>query len=336
MIRIALVGYGYWGPNLARCVASSPVAKLTVIIEPSPDRSAAARESFPFVDIRSDFDEVLGDPTIDAVILATPTPTHAELACLAMAHGKHVLVEKPMADSSAAAMDMVEASERYERLLMVNHTYLFSPAFAIMCRLIVERELGPVRYYHSNRSNCFGPGHETSVLWDLAVHDLSMLDCLMPVSPTGVHTAGLRAADGQPASHAQLTLTWPGLAMASVLVSWVAPAKVRQVTLGFDHHTIQWDDLAECGRVQMFDRGLEPLVDPGNQRLARSVTEIIPVPTIEPLTRVIEHFTEQLVKGSVSSSYAATGLRIIRLLEAAERSMTGDGEYIEFQVAGAA
>jgi predicted dehydrogenase len=332
-IRVALVGFGYWGPNLARCVAGSAATELAVICDKSAGRAEVARTMFPRVPIEGDLTAVLRDPAIDAVILATPTATHARLGCMALEHGKHVLVEKPLADTSTAASTMAAAAERRGLVLMVDHTYLFSPGFAAVRRLIVERELGPIRYYHSTRSNCFGPGHETNVVWDLATHDLSLLDALMGSPPASIQATGLRTADGDPDAHVQLILTWPDRALASVLVSWIAPVKVRQILIGFDRHTIAWDDLVAGGSVQLFDRGLEPLLDPADRRLPHMVSESIPVPASEPLATAIEHFTECIARGSSPRSNAAAGLRVVRLLEMADLSLAQRGGSTAVEIA---
>lgn len=332
MIQVALVGYGYWGPNLARCLVASGRARLTAICDGSPERAAAARSAHPGALVYGGIEAVLRDPAIDAVVLATPTGTHGHLAARALESGKHVLVEKPLAASSVEAAGMAAVSERHGLVLMVDHTYLFSPAFEVIQRLIADRGLGPLRYYHSIRANCFGPGHETSVLWDLAVHDLSILDALMSSPPSLIQAAGLRNASGRPEAHAQLTLTYPDRAFASVLVSWIAPAKVRTILLGFDRHTIAWDDLVAGASVQLFDRGLEATPDPGDRRQPHSVVENIPVAPAEPLANAVRHFLDCVERGTSPRSSAASGVRTVRWLEAAQLSLVRNGEPAPVEV----
>ena len=332
VIQVALVGYGYWGPNLARCLAADGLARLAAICERSPERAREARAAHQAVPILDDIEMVLRNPAIDAVVLATPIASHGHLARRALEHGKHVLVEKPLAGCYAEAIAMVEASQRRDLVLMVDHTYLFSPALKTIRRLVIERDLGPLRYYHSTRSNCFAPGHETSVLWDLAVHDLSILDALMAMPPVSIRAVGLRSARGQPASHAYVTLIYPDHAFTSVLVSWIAPVKARTILFGFDRHTIAWDDLVAGSSVQLYDRGLVPVADPGNRRQPHAVAENIPVPTAEPLANAVRHFLDCIAHGKAPWSNAASGVRIVRLLEAAERSLALSGEPASVEV----
>ena len=326
MTRLALIGYGYWGPNLARCLrASGERAQLAAICELSATRAFAAGSAFPSVPVHDGIDAVLADRSIDAVIVATPARTHAPIARRALHHGKHVFVEKPLAHSATEAAGLARAGEAHGRVFMVDHTYLFSPALAAIERVMRDRELGPLRYYHSVRSNCFGPQHDTNVLWDLALHDLSILDALMPDAPDRVQAAGVDASPGEPVAHAQLMLSYPGGAFAAALVSWVAPAKVRTIVLGFERHTIVWDDLVAGSSVQLFDRGVEPLADPDEHRLPRTAMEQLPVSGPEPLASAVEHFLDCIEAGATPRSDAASGLRIVRQLEAADASLAQRG-----------
>ena len=333
LIQVALVGYGYWGPNLARCIAANRSARLAAICELSPARAEAARAAHPHVPVVSEIETVLRDPDIRAVVLATLTDTHGQLALRALAHGKHVMVEKPLAGSSADAVALSDASAHRSLVLMVDHTYVFSPAFETILRLIPDRRLGPVRYYQSTRANCFGPPNEISALWDLAVHDLSMLDTLMLSTPSVVQAVGLSGASGRSTSHAQLTLTYPEGAMATALVSWIAPNKLRTVMIGFDHHTIIWDDLVAGSSVQLFDRGLEPVPDPSNRRQPHTIAENIPVPPAESLANAVGHFLDCIAHDISPRSDFAAGMRTIRLLEAADRSLANGGSPAQVEIA---
>jgi predicted dehydrogenase len=332
-IQVALIGYGYWGPNLARCIAANNRARLAAICELSAERAEAARSDYPRVPVVGDIEAVLRHPEISAVVVATMANTHGKLALRALVHGKHVLVEKPFASSLAEALALTRASIRYGSVLMVDHTYLFSPAFETIRRLIADRRLGPLRYYHAMRTNCFGPQHETSVLWDLAVHDLSILDALMESPPSLVQAVGLSTARKQPASHAQLTLAYSEGSIASALVSWIAPAKQRTVTFGFDRHTIAWDDVSPGSAVRLFYRGLEAVSDFSDRRQLDTFAENIPLPPTEPLVSAIEHFLDCVAHGAPPRSDAAAGVRIVRVLEAADRSLARNGSPVATEIA---
>ncbi len=322
MIQVALIGYGYWGPKLASCViASGDRAQLAVICEQSPERAASARASHPRVAVRHGIESVFADPAIDAVIVATPTSTHYPIARRALKSGKNVLVEKPLAYSFTDATALTDMSQRSGLVLMVDHTYLFSPPLQSIQRLVIDRDLGPLRYYQSIRSNCVGPSHEISVLWDLAVHDLAILDALMASVPDSIQAAGLGNSHGAPVSHARLMLSYPDHAFASVLVSWIAPSKVRSILLGFEHHTIVWDDLMAESCVQLFDRGVEAMSQPSTRRLHRTAVENIPVSGAEPLANVVQHFLDCITHGTAPRSSGSSATAAVRLLEAADLSL---------------
>jgi predicted dehydrogenase len=235
----------------------------------------------------------------------------------------HVLVEKPFTVRSPEAKLLVEESQRSGSVLMVDHTYVFSPAFQAIQELIATRKLGALRYYHANRLNCFGPAHDTNVLWDLAVHDLAMLDLLMPSPPASIQAVGLSWPNCQAESHAQLLLAYPDRGIASVLVSWVAPRKVRTVLLGFDQHTIIWDDLAGSCALQLFDRGVEPLSSAKLQ--LRKEAEVIQVAPHEPLSQVIYHFLECVLGRNQPRTDGSAGLRTVRIMEIAGQAMARSG-----------
>jgi predicted dehydrogenase len=332
-VQVALVGYGYWGPNLARCIAASNRARLAVICERSPERARAAHSDHTRVPVVCDIESVFRKPEISAVVLATAVDTHGELARRALEFGKHVLVEKPLASNASAAVALAKERARQNSVLMVDHTYLFSAALETVRQLIVDRRLGPLRYYQATRANCFGPQHDTNVLWDLAVHDLSILDALIASPPSRIQAVVLSAANGRRVSHAQLILTYPGSISASVLVSWIAPEKKRLVLLGFDGHTIVWDDLSPSWRVRLFKRGLEPVPDPLNRLHLNTCFENISVPPTEPLARMIEHFLDCIAHGVPPRSDAAAGMRVVRLLEAADRSLGNSGSPVATEIA---
>lgn len=326
MIRVALIGYGYWGPKLAKClIASGRRAELAAICERSSERAAAARTSHPGVAVLDDIESVFADPAINAVIIATPTSTHYPIARRALESGKNVLVEKPLTHCSSDAAVLAEISRRNRLVLMVDHTYLFSPPLESIQRLMIDRDLGPLRYYQSIRSNCFGPTHELSVLWDLAVHDLSILDALMARHPDSIQAAGLGTSHHAPVSHAQLMLTYPDHAFASVLVSWIAPKKVRSILLGFEHHTIAWDDLMAESCVQLFDGGVAAVSQPCARHRLRAGIESIPVSVAEPLTNVVQHFLDCVEHDTAPRSCGLSAAAGVRVLEAADLSLACGG-----------
>jgi predicted dehydrogenase len=324
-VKVALVGYGYWGPNLARCIATNERAKLAAICEPSSGRAKVAHSDYPRVPVVSKIETVLRHPDITAVVLATPIDTHCAFALRALTRGKHVLVEKPLASSLAEAETLARAGAWSSCVLMIDHTYLFSAAFETIRRLIADHRLGPLRYYQSTRTNRFGPLHDTNVLWDLAVHDLSILDVLMGSPPSLIRANALSITKNHEPSRAQLTVAYPGNAFASVLVSWVSRAKRRVVTFGFDNHTIVWDDLSPSPVVKLFHIGLERIGNSPKRLESDSFGENISVPPTEPLASMMNHFLDCIAQRVQPRSNVATGVRVVRQLEAAERSLASSG-----------
>ncbi len=330
MIRVAVIGFGYWGPNLARNFRECAGTDLVAIVDPSPARHAAAARRFPRVATAPTADDVLGRADVDAVAIATPVATHAALALAALRAGKHVLVEKPMAASLAEAEAIVAEATRRGLTLMVDHTFVYTPAVQKIRQLVADGEIGDIYYYDSVRINLGLFQRDVNVLWDLAVHDLSIMDFVLGQSPVAVSATGISHVAGSPEDVAYLTMYFPGTLLAHVHASWLAPVKVRRTLIGGSRRMIVFDDLETSEKVKVYDRGIsvDPSPEDRYQVLIgyRSGDMWSPhLPVVEALQQEVAHFADCIEQGRTPLTDGLAGLRMVQLLEAATRSLGARG-----------
>jgi predicted dehydrogenase len=333
VIRIGIIGYGYWGPNLARCASETEQATLAGIADGSLAALDRAGKRYPAVRLSRDWREMVADPRIDAVLVATPVATHFEMASAALRAGKHVLVEKPMTARSDHAELLIEEAARRHLVLMVDHTFVYSSAVQKIAEIIRSGELGEIYYYDSTRVNLGLFQRDVNVIWDLAVHDLSILDYVMPERPVAVSANGAGHIRGSQENMAHLTLFYPGGAVAHLNVNWLAPAKVRQTLIGGSRRMIVYDDLQPSEKVKVYDRGVSVGDDPGNVNLRVSYrTGDMWAPNLsvkEALLTEIEHFVDCIAAGATPLSSGGSGLRVVRTLECAAASLAERGRPVE-------
>jgi predicted dehydrogenase len=330
-LQIAVVGYGYWGPNLVRNVVERPELELATLCERDDARAAAFLQRVPEVPVCSDFDSVLGDPAIDAVLVATPPRTHHTLARAALEAGKHVLVEKPLARTAAEAADLIELAESNDRVLMPGHTFLYSPPVNKVRDLIHEGALGEVYFVTSSRMN-LGKYQPDGVICDLAPHDLSILLYLIDRPIVQVSASARSIFREHNPEVAFLTLTFAGGVTANVQISWLAPRKVREMVIVGSRRMVQYDDTAADESVRVFDRGME-FSEPENfgehQLSYRSGDIVVPrVEAAEPLSLELQDFAHAIRTGARPRSHARLGMEIVGAIAAAEQSLERGGEPI--------
>ncbi|MBN9181598.1 MAG: Gfo/Idh/MocA family oxidoreductase, partial [Microbacterium sp.] len=258
-LRVAVIGAGYWGPNLARHFTSSPFWELAAIVDLDAARAQQVASSVGGVPVFTDIDDVLADPSIDAVAIATPARTHHPLAMKAFAAGKHVVVEKPMAESSERAREMNDEAHRRGLVLMTDHTYCYTTAVQKIRELIAEGALGDILYVDSTRINLGLVQPDVDVFWDLAPHDLSIIDFILPggLVPTEVSAYGADPLGAGKACVGHLMTPLPNGGMVHVHVNWMSPTKIRQMVIAGSRRTLVWDDLNPQQRLSMYDRGID-------------------------------------------------------------------------------
>jgi predicted dehydrogenase len=334
VIGIGVIGYGYWGPNLVRNFSQAKGARVVAVCDQRAERRANVEQVYPSVTTYADVSEMLRNPAIDAIAIATPVTSHFPLAMQALKAGKHVFVEKPFTATVAEAEQLVEAAECHRLTLMVDHTFIYTSAVRKIKELIESGSLGTLYYYDSVRINLGLFQSDVNVLWDLAVHDLSIMDYLIDRSPTMVAATGMAHVPGRPENMAYLTCFFPGSLIAHFHVNWMAPVKVRQTLVGGSEKMIVYDDIEMSEKIKVYDKGIivSDSEDAVYQRHVGYRTGDMWAPridNIEALKIEAEHFIACVDSGQQPLSSGHAGLRVVRILEAASRSMANRGQPIE-------
>ncbi len=330
--KVALIGLGYWGPNLLRSLVALAGSEHVVVVDRAIDRLAAACAQYPATVGCESLDEALDSNNIWATVIATPVSTHHSLVCTALEAGSHVLVEKPLARSALEAADLVVRAERAQRTLMVGHTFLFSPRVELIERVVRDGHLGTIQYVTSARLNLGLHQPDVSVIWDLAPHDLSIIFRVLGEVPVRVRTTGRAMVRADRPDVAFLQLDFPSGVVASVSLSWLAPSKARNTVFVGDRQMLVYDDLKAEQPIRLYDKGIT-LTEPDNfgehQLTYRHGDVLAPhVPAREPLAQEVAHFLECCAGDHECRSDARFGLDVVRCLEAAEQSWLEDGEAV--------
>lgn len=330
-LRVAVIGAGYWGPNLARNFHNSADWELAAVCDLDAERAEALASRFAGARAESNLQAVLDDPQIQAVAIATPARTHHSIATAALAAGKNVLVEKPLADSGRLGRDMVETAERLGLVLMADHTYCYTPAVLKIRELVAAGELGDILFIDSVRINLGLIQPDVDVFWDLAPHDLSIIDFILPggLRPLSVSAQGADPLGAGKACIGYLTLPLPNGAVAHVHVNWLSPTKIRTMIIGGTKRTLVWDDLNPQQRVSVYDRGVElqqQRPDIADRRAATVSYRLGDTwsPALverEPLDAMASEFAAAIRERRAPRTDAHSGLRVLEVLEAASRSL---------------
>jgi predicted dehydrogenase len=338
MICVGVIGYGYWGPNLVRNFADCSSTKVAAVCDVRPDRLAAAERRYPGILTTSDPSVLIKDSSVDAVVIATPVEYHFDLAMMAIREGKHVLVEKPIASSSEQASRLIDEAARRRVVLMVDHTFVYTSAVNAMHDLVEKGELGDIYYYDSVRINLGLFQHDVNVLWDLAVHDLSIMDYVLNQQPVAVSATGLAHVPKEPENIAYMTMFFDGPLIGHIHVNWLAPVKVRRTLLGGSRRMVVFDDLEASEKLKVYDKGISLNPSPENvyQMLVGYRTGDMWAPKVavtEALSVEAAHFADCIGAGSRPITDGEAGLRVVRLLEAANESMGARGRLVSLKSA---
>ncbi|MBR0930444.1 Gfo/Idh/MocA family oxidoreductase [Bradyrhizobium diazoefficiens] len=329
-LGIGVVGYGYWGPNIVRNFALNPATRVVSVSDLSSGRLGAVKQLYPAVETTSRYDDLLNDTSIDAIAIATPVHTHYELALAALRAGKHVLVEKPLATSAELVTRLIEEADRRGLTLMVDHTFLYTPAVQRIRELLQSRELGDIYYYDSTRASLGLFQKDVNVIWDLAVHDISIIHHILDKEPIAVSATGSCHVVGSPENMAHITLFFADACVAHVSVNWLSPVKVRQTFIGGSRKMIVYDDLEPTEKIKVYDKGITldgPPEDAHQFRIGYRAGDMW-APHIAPteaLQTEVEHFVDCVRTGGQPISSGISGLRVIEVLEAASCSIAKQG-----------
>lgn len=331
MIKCGVIGYGYWGPNIVRNLSNVAGCDVVVLADASADARARAHKAHPNLRIVADCNEVIGSAAIDAVAIVTPVWTHYELAKSALENGKHVFVEKPFTNSSDTAEELIELAEKKNLRIMVDHTFLFTGAVRKIHELIQNGSLGQLYYYDSTRVNLGLFQHDVNVLWDLAAHDLSIVDHLIKAAPEAISATGQRHLNNHE-DVAYMTMYYPDKVLAHINVNWLSPVKVRTTLIGGEKRMLVWNDLDADEKIKVYDKGVKINSREGVYDLLvsyRSGDMWAPqLEAGEALSSELSYFADCIVNGKTPFNDGRAGLRIVRMLEAACQSISRRGEVI--------
>lgn len=338
IINIGVIGYGYWGPNLVRNFAELPTAKVTMISDFKTELLLKAQTRYPTIEVTTNYQDIVTNPKIDAVAIATPVSTHFDLALAALKAGKHVFVEKPMTVTTEQGLRLVEEAEKRNLVLMVDHTFVYTGAVQKMRDLVSSKQLGDIYYYDSVRVNLGLFQHDVNVLWDLAVHDLSIMNYVLQTQPYAVSATGISHVPGEPENIAYLTLFFHNDMIAHINVNWLAPVKVRRTLIGGSEKMVVFDDLEPSEKLKVYDKGItlngnvNSNADKVYQMLIGYRTGDMWSPKLE-ITEALRtealHFIECIQQGKRPITDGYAGLQIVKILEAATLSMKKQGQLVE-------
>jgi len=335
MIRVGVIGYGYWGPNIVRNFNNGNISQVVMVCDQRPESLRKAQQSYPQVKVTCDSAELLNSPQIDVAAVVTPVWTHFELARAALKNGKHVFVEKPFTFTAAQAEELVNLAEQKNLLIMVDHTFLFTGAVKKIRQLIDDGTLGHLYYYDSTRVNLGLFQHDVNVIWDLAPHDLSIMDYLIQEQPEGVvataetHLNGLEDV-------AFLTFYFPHNIIAHVNVNWLSPVKIRTTLIGGEKKMVVWNDLEVDEKIRIYDKGVEKTTNAEGiyEILVKYRTGDMWAPQIEhteALKKELEYFVECIKSNRTPINDGKAGWRVVQMLEAANKSVKGRGAMVELR-----
>ena len=335
-IGVGVVGYGYWGPNLVRNFVNTEGAQVIGICDREAEKRALAQRAYPGVVITKEFSELLRDSRIDAIAVATPVHTHYELALATLKAGKHVLVEKPLAQTSEQVRRLIEEAERRKLVLMVDHTFLYTPAVQKIRELIASEALGQIYYYNGIRASLGLFQSDVNVIWDLAVHDISIIRHILKEEPVAVSATGASHVVGTPENMAHMTLFFQSSCIAHLSVNWLSPVKVRQTFIGGSRKMIVYDDVEATEKIKVYDKGvtIDGSAESAHQlRIGYRAGDMWAphLPAKEALQTEAEHFINCVCTGASPISDGVSGLRVVEILEAASRSIAEQGNPVRLR-----
>ena len=331
MVRFGVIGYGYWGPNVVRNLTSLEGSELMAVCDKSPAARQRMQKAHPGIAVATEASEILGSADVDAVAVVTPVWTHYELAKSALENGKHVFVEKPFTSNTAQAEELIELAAKKNLKIMVDHTFLFTGAVKKIRELVDEGALGKLYYYDSTRVNLGLFQHDINVIWDLAPHDLSIMDYLIKETPEAIVATGQTHLNGFE-DVAFITLYFPDKVIAHINVNWLSPVKVRTTLIGGEKKMLVWNDLEADEKVKIYDRGVQITNRQGLYDLLvnyRSGDMWAPqLEQVEALRQELAHFVDCISNDQPPMNDGNAGLRVVKMLEAANESLRRRGALV--------
>ncbi|MFH1045775.1 MAG: Gfo/Idh/MocA family oxidoreductase [Candidatus Omnitrophota bacterium] len=335
MLKVGVIGCGYWGPNLVRNFGEQDDAAVEYVSDLRKERLDFIQKRYPAVKVTPDYREVLKDKTVAAVAIATPVSTHFQIAQEALKQKKHVLLEKPMTATQDQAKRLIELARKNKRTLMVGHTFLYTGAVRKIKQILDSGQLGKLYYFDSVRINLGMFQHDTNVIWDLAVHDFSIMDFLIGLEPLSISASGACHTRHQVENIAYITVNFKNNVIAHFYVNWLAPVKIRQILIGGSDKMILFDDMLPSEKVKVYDKGV--WFKKGGEKdkykiqlQYRKGDMYVPqIDITEGLYHECRHFIDCVKNNKTPLSNGIQGLRVVRLLEAAEKSIRNGSRFIK-------
>ena len=330
-MRVGVIGYGYWGPNVVRNLHGLDDCRVVAVCDKSQTALRRASRAYSDVELTTDLTRVIASPDVDAVAVVTPVWTHFELAKCALQNGKHVFVEKPFTSTTRQAEELIELAERKRLTIMVDHTFLFTGSVRKIRQLVDDGTLGALYYFDSIRVNLGLFQHDVNVMWDLAPHDLSIMNYIIREKPEAVIATGGRHLNGH-ADVAFITVYFPSNVVAHINVNWLSPVKIRTTLIGGEKKMLVWDDLEADEKIKVYDKGVQITAGQGLYDLLvsyRSGDVWAPkVEQTEALKVELEYFLDCIANNRTPINDGIAGLGVVKLLEAADRSLEKRGQII--------
>jgi predicted dehydrogenase len=333
MLNVAVIGYGYWGPNLARNWNLNKRANLKYICDLQDDRLNIAKLNYPHIEITKEYKTILEDPEIDAVNIVTPISTHYEIAKNSLLSNKHILVEKPLTVSSVQMKELMKLAEEKNKVMMVGHTFLYSPPVLKVHELIKKGKLGKLDFIQLTRINLGRVKHDHNVIWDLAPHDFSILEYWLGELPESIQVVGKASTLKNVCDIAFITLKYKNEILVNIHLSWISPVKLRQSYIVGKDKMVVYDDTHPTEKVKLYDMGVDVIKTPetfGEFQLTYRTGDInIPqLDNREPLGAECDHFVDCIESSSIPRTNSKHALRIIQMIEGAQESLKNNGEWI--------
>lgn len=334
-IKVGVIGCGYWGPNLIRNFNDNYRTDIRFVCDLNREKLERIKIRYPFIETATDYKKLLKDKNIDAVAIATPVFTHYKLVKEALEAGKHVLVEKPLTTSVSEAEKLIEAAARKNLVLLVDHTYIYTDSVRKIKNLLDNNHLGDMYYFDSVRVNLGLFQHDINVIWDLAPHDLSIMNYLLNVEPQSVIATGARHAGSKFEDIAYVTIRFAGDLIAHFHVNWMSPIKIRRIIIGGSKKMLVFDDLDPAEKIKIYDKGV--MLSKGSEKsLYQTMIQYrigdMHAPAInntEALKTEIDHFADCILLKTAPITDGESGLKVIRILEAADRSIKKGGVKVK-------
>ena len=334
MIKIGVIGYGYWGPNLVRNMFEVSDTSVVAVSDMRWDRLRHVSSRYPSLFVSTDYRNLIDDPDIDAIAIATPVHAHYELALEALQAGKHVFIEKPMTSTSEQALRLIDEADRRNLVVMVDHTFVYTGAVRKIKQVVASGMLGDVYYYDSTRINLGLFQRDVDVIWDLAVHDLAIMNYILPSVPCAVAATGINHVMGGTENLAYLTVFFELNLIAHVNVNWLSPVKIRRTLIGGSKQMIVYDDMEPSEKVKIYDKGIT--VTNGSDSLYQAMVNyrsgdmFAPQLDVSEALKVeLQHFVDCIENGAAPITGGLAGLQVVRILESASQSMRQRGKLIE-------